>query len=136
MPQGLGSNPGKDMDVCKCIVPLRHGGTLNSRRAASPRVVGGRGRENTLKPIFEEEIPATYEKDNDKVEFHMDKACSNTSKSTATYLAKKESETGIKCIPFDEIRVKSPNTSLMDFCVLSLLKQDLRKQYPETLNNL
>ncbi|GFT49476.1 uncharacterized protein TNCV_3366711 [Trichonephila clavipes] len=26
------------MDVCKCIVPLRHGGTLNSRRAASPLV--------------------------------------------------------------------------------------------------
>ncbi|GFT70065.1 uncharacterized protein TNCV_4690101 [Trichonephila clavipes] len=23
------------MDVCKCIVPLRHGGTLNSRRVAS-----------------------------------------------------------------------------------------------------
>ncbi|GFY30038.1 uncharacterized protein TNCV_4073511 [Trichonephila clavipes] len=23
------------MDVCKCIVPSRHGGTLNSRRAAS-----------------------------------------------------------------------------------------------------
>ncbi|GFU66487.1 uncharacterized protein TNCV_3807301 [Trichonephila clavipes] len=26
------------MDVCKCFVPLRHGGTLNSRRAASPLV--------------------------------------------------------------------------------------------------
>ncbi|GFY10129.1 cullin-4A [Trichonephila clavipes] len=26
------------MDVCKCIVPLRHGGTLNSRRPASPLV--------------------------------------------------------------------------------------------------
>ncbi|GFU78968.1 uncharacterized protein TNCV_308091 [Trichonephila clavipes] len=26
------------MDVCKCIVLLRHGGTLNSRRAASPLV--------------------------------------------------------------------------------------------------
>ncbi|GFW15475.1 hypothetical protein TNCV_4656151 [Trichonephila clavipes] len=26
------------MDVCKCIVPSRHGGTLNSRRAASPLV--------------------------------------------------------------------------------------------------
>ncbi|GFW62845.1 uncharacterized protein TNCV_4451941 [Trichonephila clavipes] len=26
------------MDVCKCIVPLRHGCTLNSRRAASPLV--------------------------------------------------------------------------------------------------
>ncbi|GFV24660.1 uncharacterized protein TNCV_3339761 [Trichonephila clavipes] len=35
---GLGSNPGEDMDVCKCIVPSRHGGTLNSRRATSPLV--------------------------------------------------------------------------------------------------
>ncbi|GFS99429.1 uncharacterized protein TNCV_35751 [Trichonephila clavipes] len=26
------------MDVCKCIVPSRHGGTLNSHRAASPLV--------------------------------------------------------------------------------------------------
>ncbi|GFV83120.1 uncharacterized protein TNCV_2802461 [Trichonephila clavipes] len=26
------------MGVCKCLVPLRHGGTLNSRRAASPLV--------------------------------------------------------------------------------------------------
>ncbi|GFW97408.1 uncharacterized protein TNCV_4990851 [Trichonephila clavipes] len=34
--KGLGSNPGEDMDVSKCIVPFRHEGTLNSRRAASP----------------------------------------------------------------------------------------------------
>ncbi|GFW67199.1 uncharacterized protein TNCV_4032111 [Trichonephila clavipes] len=27
---------GEDMDVCKCIVPSQHGGTLNSRRAANP----------------------------------------------------------------------------------------------------
>ncbi|GFX26098.1 hypothetical protein TNCV_2274381 [Trichonephila clavipes] len=26
------------MNVCKCIVPVRHGGTLNSRRAANPPV--------------------------------------------------------------------------------------------------
>ncbi|GFW10624.1 uncharacterized protein TNCV_4917431 [Trichonephila clavipes] len=26
------------MDVCKCIVPSQHGGTLNSRRVASPLV--------------------------------------------------------------------------------------------------
>ncbi|GFT14394.1 cullin-4A [Trichonephila clavipes] len=38
MPLRLGSNPGEDMDVCKCIVPSRPGGTLNSRRAASPFV--------------------------------------------------------------------------------------------------
>ncbi|GFX41275.1 uncharacterized protein TNCV_2219731 [Trichonephila clavipes] len=33
---GLGWNPSEDMDVCKCIVLARQGGTLNSRRAASP----------------------------------------------------------------------------------------------------
>ncbi|GFX97635.1 uncharacterized protein TNCV_2841951 [Trichonephila clavipes] len=34
------------MDVCKCIVPAWHGGTLNSRRAASPlvRLVEGEER--------------------------------------------------------------------------------------------
>ncbi|GFX13153.1 putative DD41D transposase [Trichonephila clavipes] len=35
---GRGSNRGEDMDVCKCIVPLRHGSTPNSRRAACPLV--------------------------------------------------------------------------------------------------
>ncbi|GFU91025.1 uncharacterized protein TNCV_4923561 [Trichonephila clavipes] len=35
---GLGSNPAKGMDVCKCIVHSRHGGTLTSRRAAIPLV--------------------------------------------------------------------------------------------------
>ncbi|GFX92908.1 uncharacterized protein TNCV_914581 [Trichonephila clavipes] len=39
--EGLGSNPGEDMDVCKCIVSSWYGGTLSSRRAAS-REVGGR----------------------------------------------------------------------------------------------
>ncbi|GFU05430.1 uncharacterized protein TNCV_3290811 [Trichonephila clavipes] len=38
------------MDVCKCIVPSRHGGTLNSRRAASPlvRLVAGEEMWETL----------------------------------------------------------------------------------------
>ncbi|GFV74081.1 hypothetical protein TNCV_4509881 [Trichonephila clavipes] len=31
-------NTGESMDVCKCIVASRHGGILNSRRAASPLV--------------------------------------------------------------------------------------------------
>ncbi|GFT05123.1 hypothetical protein TNCV_531661 [Trichonephila clavipes] len=30
--QGLGSNPGEGMDVCKCIAPLRHGDSLTNRR--------------------------------------------------------------------------------------------------------
>ncbi|GFW36958.1 uncharacterized protein TNCV_5018571 [Trichonephila clavipes] len=39
----------KGMDVCKCIVPARHGGTLNSRRAASSleRLVEGEERWKT-----------------------------------------------------------------------------------------
>ncbi|GFX97301.1 CCHC-type domain-containing protein [Trichonephila clavipes] len=43
--EGLGSNLREDMDVCKCIVHLRHGGTLNSRRAASPLVRWVEGEE-------------------------------------------------------------------------------------------
>ncbi|GFY10162.1 hypothetical protein TNCV_360291 [Trichonephila clavipes] len=38
VPLGLGSNPGKDMDLYKCIVPLWYGGTLNGCRVASPLV--------------------------------------------------------------------------------------------------
>ncbi|GFW72974.1 hypothetical protein TNCV_830971 [Trichonephila clavipes] len=34
----MGSNSGEGMDTCKCIVPSWHGGTVNSRRAASPLV--------------------------------------------------------------------------------------------------
>ncbi|GFV42677.1 hypothetical protein TNCV_840321 [Trichonephila clavipes] len=46
----LDSNPGEDMDVCKCIVPLRHGGTRKSRRAANPlvRLVEGEERLEAL----------------------------------------------------------------------------------------
>ncbi|GFW51990.1 uncharacterized protein TNCV_1189201 [Trichonephila clavipes] len=46
VPLDLGSNPGEDMDVCECKVPSRHGGTLNTRRAASPlvRLVEGKER--------------------------------------------------------------------------------------------
>ncbi|GFU74353.1 hypothetical protein TNCV_2094771 [Trichonephila clavipes] len=35
VPQGLRSNPGEDMDVCKCIVSSRQESTLKRRRATS-----------------------------------------------------------------------------------------------------
>ncbi|GFS48327.1 uncharacterized protein TNCV_2296961 [Trichonephila clavipes] len=38
------------MDVCKCIVPSRHGSTLNSRRAASPLVRLVEGKERREAP--------------------------------------------------------------------------------------
>ncbi|GFT47087.1 hypothetical protein TNCV_3747411 [Trichonephila clavipes] len=45
---GLISNPGEDMDVCKCIVTSQYRGTLNSRRAASPLVRLVEGKERTF----------------------------------------------------------------------------------------
>ncbi|GFX85005.1 uncharacterized protein TNCV_4998341 [Trichonephila clavipes] len=50
VPLGLGSNPKEDMDVCKCIVPSRHGVTLNSCRAASPLVRLVEGEESWEAP--------------------------------------------------------------------------------------
>ncbi|GFT75801.1 uncharacterized protein TNCV_851101 [Trichonephila clavipes] len=38
------------MEVYKCIVPLRHGGTLNSRRAANPLVWLVEGEEKWEAP--------------------------------------------------------------------------------------
>ncbi|GFW01949.1 uncharacterized protein TNCV_1148291 [Trichonephila clavipes] len=38
VPKDLVQNPGEGLFLCKYILPSRHGGTLNSRRAASPLV--------------------------------------------------------------------------------------------------
>ncbi|GFT41806.1 uncharacterized protein TNCV_1666691 [Trichonephila clavipes] len=53
-PLGLGSNPGEDMNGCKCIRPSQRGGTLNSRRAASflMRWVEGEERPLTIPRVF------------------------------------------------------------------------------------
>ncbi|GFW83824.1 otoferlin [Trichonephila clavipes] len=48
-----GSSPGKDMDVCKCLVPLQHGGTLNNRRAASSLVRLVKGEERVEAPGYD-----------------------------------------------------------------------------------
>ncbi|GFW47403.1 uncharacterized protein TNCV_4536931 [Trichonephila clavipes] len=50
VPLGLGSNPGEDMVACKRIVSSRHGGTLNSRRAASLLVRWVEGKERWEAP--------------------------------------------------------------------------------------
>ncbi|GFV93112.1 down syndrome cell adhesion molecule-like protein Dscam2 [Trichonephila clavipes] len=44
----LGSNPGEGMSVCKCIVPLRHEGILNSLQATSPLVMLLGGKERCM----------------------------------------------------------------------------------------
>ncbi|GFT92701.1 hypothetical protein TNCV_3076861 [Trichonephila clavipes] len=49
----LGSNLAEGTDVCKCIVPSRQGGSLNSRRSASPlvRLVEGEERWCSLSKL-------------------------------------------------------------------------------------
>ncbi|GFU32616.1 hypothetical protein TNCV_4876701 [Trichonephila clavipes] len=51
--QGLGSSTREGMGVCKCIVPSRHGGALNSSRAASFLVslVEGKERRRATSPL-------------------------------------------------------------------------------------
>ncbi|KAJ9591288.1 hypothetical protein L9F63_002162, partial [Diploptera punctata] len=47
-----------------------------------------------------------------------------------------EQETGIHAIPFSNIPVKSPDASLMDFCVFGLFKRVLGNRHPRTIDGL
>ncbi|GFX19112.1 uncharacterized protein TNCV_3012561 [Trichonephila clavipes] len=62
---GLDLNPGEDMDICKCIVPLRHGDTVNSSRVASPLVRLVEGEEmweasDHLQSVLPQHLAKTY----------------------------------------------------------------------------
>ncbi|GFV36679.1 hypothetical protein TNCV_1033551 [Trichonephila clavipes] len=50
----MGSSPGEDRDICKRVVPLRHGGILKSYRAARPlvRLIEEEGRWNDHHSLF------------------------------------------------------------------------------------
>ena len=72
-------------------------------------------------------ISVLYGKGIDKVKFQMDKASSHTSKSTVAYLTKKKSETGIKCILFNHIPVKSTDILPLDFLRFWFIKTSLRE---------
>ncbi|GFT83099.1 hypothetical protein TNCV_629261 [Trichonephila clavipes] len=66
----------------------------------------------------------------------MDKASSHMIKPTSAYLAKKESERRIKSRLFEEIPVKSPDGSPIDFYTSSSLKRALGKWHQRTLNGV
>ncbi|GFX44274.1 hypothetical protein TNCV_4376621 [Trichonephila clavipes] len=71
-------------------------------------------KENLLTQRFiASKLGTSSSADIDEVQLHMDKASSYTSKSSAAYFAKKESETEIKCTYAFPV----------DFCVLGLLKR-------------
>ena len=78
-----------------------------------------------LKPLFTMHLPRLYPNEMDKVYFHHDKASSHTANLTTAYLVKMESELGISFINKDEIPVKTPDGSPLDFFGFGYLKQTL-----------
>ncbi|GFV84747.1 uncharacterized protein TNCV_4297291 [Trichonephila clavipes] len=56
VPLGLSLNPGEDTDVCKRIVSSRYGGTLNSRRVASPVMRLVKGEESWEDPEYPQDV--------------------------------------------------------------------------------
>lgn len=93
-------------------------------------------QSNVLEPIFKRDVPALYGARSNMVWIHQDKASSHTSASTRVFLRRMEEETGIHSIPFEEIPVKSPDASPMDFCAFGLLKRAMGTRRPRTLQGL
>jgi hypothetical protein len=93
-------------------------------------------QEEILRPIYEQEIPAMYGNDANMVRIHMDKASSHTSRSSLAFYREMEEATGIQAIPFNEVPVKSPDASPMDYCGFGLLKRALGKRRVTTMDGL
>ncbi|GFY34972.1 uncharacterized protein TNCV_155491 [Trichonephila clavipes] len=81
------------MEACKCIVPTRHGGTLNSRRAASPlvRLVEG-----------EERVPGCAEADVNDVGQRFQNDIQPNNMSDAKIIAAVTVEEKLKTLENDE----------------------------------
>ena len=89
-----------------------------------------------LKPLFTVHLPRLYPNEMDKVYFHHDKASSHTDNLTTEYLVKMKSELGISFINKDEIPVKAPDGSPLDFCGFCYLKQRLSSRMARTLDGI
>ena len=81
-----------------------------------------------LKPLFTEHLPKLYRNEMDKVFFHHDKASSHTSHLTTRYLEKMKRVLGISYIDKEDIPVKTPDASPLDFFGFGYLKQRLGKR--------
>lgn len=92
--------------------------------------------EEVLRPLLEKEIPKLYGEDTSKVFVHHDAASSHTANITTQYAVELKQKLGITIIPKQEIPVKSPDASPMDFYGFGMLKQALFKRRATTLNGL
>ena len=89
-----------------------------------------------LKPLFEEHLPRIYGADIDKVFFHHDKAPPHRAAPTTAYLEEQKREKGIDYIKPQEIPVRAPDTSPLDFFGFGYLKQELKKRRARTLDGV
>lgn len=92
--------------------------------------------EKVLRPLLEGPVAALYPGETEKIFVHHDKASSHTAKKTTAYAEDLKSRTGITIIPNEEIPVKSPDTSPMDFFGFGLLKQKLHFRKAKTIEGV
>lgn len=84
--------------------------------------------KHVLKPLLERHVPKLYKEDTSKVFVHHDAASSHTAAFTRDYAKDLEARLGIKIIRKEDIPVKSPDASPMDFYGFGYLKQQLFKR--------
>ena len=89
-----------------------------------------------LKPLFTKHLPRLYPNEMNKVFFHHDKASSHTAFSTTEYLEKLKSSKGISYLEKDDIHVKAPDASPLDFYGFGYLKQKLSTRRARTLDGV
>lgn len=89
-----------------------------------------------LRPLVENYLPKLYGRELDKIWIHHDKATSHTSAQTAQYMRDVTEATGIRFIKTEEIPVKSPDASPLDFFGFGYLKGKLKRRRVKTVAGL
>jgi len=89
--------------------------------------------EHVLKPVFTQYLPRIYRNEMHKVFFHHDMSSVHTSIGTMAYLAQLSRDIGISYLKENEMIVKGPDASPLDFYGFGFLKQQLRKSRCTTL---
>lgn len=89
-----------------------------------------------LKPLIEKYLPEIYPEGLVNVWVHHDAASSHTCAATQNYIEQVSHKTGIRFIKNDQIPVKSPDCSPLDFFGFGYLKGKLAKRRISSLDGL
>ena len=92
--------------------------------------------DHVLRPLLEIELPKLYPGELHKVTVHHDAASSHTAKKTTAYAADLKARLGITIISNQDIPVKAPDTSPLDFFGFGYLKRRLFRRSATTEKGL